>query len=86
MTVLLLGRETFAKQKKPPEQDKNDKGASEQTAYTLVSFLQKVVALADQVQQWETDIPDLAEVIQHRTHGNECRQSDITGKPNKAFS
>lgn len=60
---------------------------NEQKADAPAPFLPEVVALADQVQESEINIPDLAEFIQHQARGKECHQVAITvGKMNTRFS
>lgn len=55
--VLVLTREMFAQEWKPPEQDENEDVINKQTVDTPVPFLPGVIVLADQVLESEIDIP-----------------------------
>lgn len=68
---LLITREMFGQRSKPLKQKEEEDVTNEQADDVSVLSRPEIVALSDQVQKSETDIPDFADVIQNRARDSE---------------
>lgn len=85
--IFVLTGEPFAQILKPLKQHEDENVTNKQTIDATVPFLLEVVALADKVRGFDTDVSELAKFKQHFARHKQCYQiTIIVSEPSTSLS